>query len=873
MTVKNPATTEAKTGARPVVDRYPPEPAPRPEVFKLDDFPRLAGLREELISARKTICAERPRLITEFYRNEGFDRVKPVLRQARALRYVLERIPAVVFENELIVGSTTRFRYGTPVYPEFMSLALWPELPIIADRNFDPVDITEEEIDILAEEVFPFWKDLTIIEDVRRKNNDPEFLRLMERFVFFILTKANGITHLIPDYPTLVNRGLVTLIDEAADREKRAGDAEAAEFYRAVRTALEGVITFAGRYAAECEAEAERLEAGLAVGREAVPEAEGIEAGLVVGREAVPETEGVDAGRIGRRGAPAEKAESRRAAELREIAAILRRVPSGPAETLHEALQSIWITQVALHQENSNMALSFGRLDQILHPLYERDLAEGRLDRRRAAELVGCFFIKMGDHAPIAPSMSHEILGGASTNQAVTLGGMNPDGSDAVSGMTYLLLDVSTMLAMREPNICARLHRGSPPGYRRALVESIYRSGAAPALYGDERIIEALTAHGVSREDAIDYGVVGCVEILSACRTMGMTGAIMFNLAAVLELTLFGGVHPLSGLRIGPDTGGLSTFERYEDFYNAFRKQLAFLADLAAEGNARFADAHAELHPTPLLSALIRGTMESGRDVTRGGASINSSGVGVIGLADVTDSLAALKDRVFGKGVVTPAELEAALKADFEGHEKTFAILTRKSPKYGSDDPAADEVAVRLVKTVSSVFRKYRSPRGGRYQVGYWSVTFHTGLGAKIGALPNGRRKGAPLASGATPVSGAAVNGPTASFASTRRLPARFMANCIANNHKISRSLLGEPGRLDIFQRLVDGYFSGGGMQVQFTVQDRETLLAAQRNPELHRDLLVRVSGYSAYFCDLNRGMQDEIIARTEDAPARAGRQ
>ena len=795
--------------------------------FKLDDFPRLTRLREELLSARKTICAERPRLFTRFYRDEGFDGERPVLRQARALRYVLERLPAVVFEDELIVGSTTRFRFGTPIYPEFMSMAVWPELPTISRREFDPVDITEEEIDILSEEVFPYWQDRTITEYVRKNYRDPEFLRLMERFVFFILPKANGITHLIPDYPTLVNRGLASIIDEAAEREKGADDPEAAEFYRAAKVALEGVISFASRYAGECEAEADRVEAGSATGS---------------------------------------WTGSGRAAELREIAGILRRVPAVPAATLHEALQSIWITQVALHQENSNMALSFGRLDQILDPLYERDLSAGRLNEKLAAELIGCFFIKMGDHSFITPSMAHEILGGASTNQAVTIGGMKQDGSDGVNPATRLLLDVSTMMALREPNLCARLHRGSPPDYRRALVEAIYETGAAPALFGDERIIESLTSHGIDPEDARDYGIVGCVETASAYRTMGMTGAIMFNLATVLELALFGGKHPLSGLRIGPDTGSLRTFDRYEDFHRAFEVQLEFLAGLAAEGNARFAEAHAELHPTPLLSTLIRGTMESGRDVTRGGASINSSGIGIIGFADVVDSLAALREQVFGeRRAIESGELEDAIEADFEGFEKVRAILLNKTGKYGTDDPAVDELAAGLVEIIGSIFRKHQSPRGGRYQVGYWSVTFHTGLGAKTSALPNGRRKGAALASGATPVSGAAVKGPTASFASTRRLPARFIANCIANNHKISRNMLGKPGRLDIFRRLVDGYFNGGGMQVQFTVQDRETLIDAQRNPEKHRDLLVRVSGYTAYFCDLNRGMQDEIIARTED--------
>jgi formate C-acetyltransferase len=443
---------------------------------------------------------------------------------------------------------------------------------------------------------------------------------------------------------------------------------------------------------------------------------------------------------------------------------------------------------------------------------------------------------------------------------------MKPDGSDGVNELTFLMLKTAEMLALREPNVGARWHKESPLEYRRALVKSIYRTGAAPALYNDEEIITALTENGVVLEDARDYGIVGCVETTSAGRTMGMTGAIMFNLAAVLELTLNDGVHPLSGSRIGPGTGRLADFRSYEEFFNAFERQLGHMVDLAVEGNNRFAEAHAVLHPTPLLSALIEGTFKSGKDVTRGGAAYNSSGVGVVGLADVADSLSALKQLVFEEKLVSREELSEALKDDFAGHDKTRALLLNKAPKYGTDDPAADEVAAGLVKLVNDTFARHTNPRGGRYHIGYWSVTMHAGNFAYTGSLPNGRPKGTPLASGATPVSGVAIKGPTASLLSTAKLHSGFMANCIANNHKFSRNMFQQPGKLELFEKLVDGYFKTGGMQVQFNVHNKETLLNAQKNPDDYRDLLVRVSGYSAYFCDLNRQMQNEIIARTENS-------
>ncbi|MBU1669973.1 MAG: hypothetical protein KJ993_02620 [Actinobacteria bacterium] len=790
---------------------------PEIDAFALEDFPRLVRLREELIGAQPAICVERARLLTEFHRREGFDERRPVLRQAGALAHVLDHLPTPVFGDELIVGSTTSKRLGVPIFPEFTGLTIWPELTSISGRNDYPVLVSDAEIDVLSEEVFPFWKDLTVHEYVRRTGDNPLCLGVFERFKFFLAPKSNGISHLIPDFASVVDRGLDDIADEVRAGTERACDESAEEFLSAVLVALEAVVRFAGRYADECA----RLAGSTTGGR---------------------------------------------AEELAQTASILRKVPAKPAKGFREALQAIWITQVALHQENTNAALSFGRLDGILDRPYGDDLESGRLDRKRAAELLGCFFIKMQDHDVLTPTASRIVLGGGSANQAVTVGGLRPDGTDGTCETSLLIIKMAELLALREPNLCARLHRGSPGEYRNAIVNSIFSTGASPAVYNDAAIIDALTAHGVGTGDARDYGLIGCVETASAGRTMSMTGAILFNLASVMELAVNGGVDPPSGRRMGPETARLDLCGSYEEFLAAFRTQLESLVDLAVECNRRFAHAHAVLHPTPLLSSLIEGTIDAGADVTRGGARYNSSGVAVVALADVADSLSALKHAIFTKdGCVSPAELMDALADDFASHERTRALLTRKVPRYGADDPAADAVAVSLVEMIEAAFSRHSNFRGGRYHVGYWSMTLHAGAFALTGSLPSGRRRGEPLASGATPVSGAARRGPTASVASTARLPAECMANCIANNHKLSRSFLCEPGRLELLKNMIDGYFDIGGMQIQFIIQDSETLLEAQAMPDRYRDLLVRVSGYNAYFCDLTREMQDEIIARTED--------
>jgi pyruvate formate-lyase/glycerol dehydratase family glycyl radical enzyme len=783
----------------------------------LDDLPRIARLRRELLAAKPAVCVERARLVTEYLRRHGLGRDRAVLRQARVLGHVLDHLPTTVFDDELIVGATTRHRLGCMVFPEMMGAGIWPELTSLSTRAHDPVALSREDASTLARDVFPFWCDHTVHEHARRRAGDSACIRLSERIVFYLLSKANCISHVIPSFAMVLEHGMARIAEDATRRAAEATDAETRELHQACALVASAVLRFSERYALACE------EAALSASLE-------------------------------------------RARELREIARVLRRVPAQPARTLHEALQAIWLIQVALHQENNDVGMSIGRLDQLLGPLYRDDLTAGRQDPQSACELLASFFLKLGDHTPLIPAAAHELVGGSATNQAVTIGGLTPAGQDAVNDATYLILAANNLLRLREPNLCARLHATADATYRRALSESIYRTGASPALYGDEAVIDALEGQGMRSEDARDYGIVGCVEASIPGRTMGMTGAILFNLASVLELALNDGVHPLSGLRIGPATGELRRFGSFAEVERAFVTQLEHMTGLATEGNALLAEAHAELHPTPLLSALVEGTATSGRDVTRGGARYNSSGVAIIGLADVADSLTALRALVFADPpLLDAARVHDALQTDFVDDERVRVMLLRKAPKYGQDDHNADGVAAWLVERIDTCFAAHAAPRDGNYRVGYWSMTMHAGLGALTGSLPNGRRRGAPLASGGTPVAGVSVAGPTASLASTAKLPARHMANGIALNHKLSRALLAQRGKLALLDRLVQTYFARGGMQVQYTVHDRRTLLAAQVDPESHRDLLVRVSGYTAYFCELNRRMQDEIIGRTED--------
>jgi len=790
--------------------------------FRLEDFPRVKRLREEILKAVPAVGLLRSRLLVDYFEKNGFDLEHPLRRQAESLKYILSHLEPEIFPEELIAGSCTEHRLGCVMFPEFQASLIWPELIHLPRRKRHPVNISKEAIEEFSFRIFPYFKDKNIHEWTKMRFGYRDSIKLMERMVFYLIALPNGVSHLIPNYPIAIQLGFNRIREMAGEKRKAiSGNGREAqdqrEFYQAMEMVSEGVIVFARNHSSKCQE--------------------------LAGQEPNPE----------------------RKRELLEISRILGRVPAEPARTFQEALQSLWITHLAVLQENSDLAINFGRMDQYLLPYYQRDLAEGRLDLKKAMELLLCFYIKTNDHTPLVPAMGEALFGGSATNQSITLSGVDQSGKDATNLLSYLMVKALDLLRLREPNVDARFHRDSPLLWYEKVLESVRSTGAAPALYNDDAIIPALMSKGAKLEHARDYGVVGCVETTVQGKVYGMTGSILLNLAALLELTLNNGIHPYSGRQIGPQTGYLRDFENFDRVWEAFRAQLNFMADQSVEAEMMYDQAHKELHPIPLLSALIEGPMEKGKDLTQGGAIYNSSGVWVVGLADVADSLAALKTLVFEEKRVSAKEMEDALRADFKGAEKMQAMCLNRAPKYGNDDPKADEIAVKMVEEVDRVYAKHQNYRGGPYQIGYWTMTMHTGYGRLTSAFPSGRKKGQALASGATPVSGAARKGPSAALSSTAKLPSYGLANSIANNHKIPLSLLQEPGKMKVLEQLVKGFFKKGGLQVQFVIADKNVLIAAINNPDLAKDLLVRVSGYTAYFGDLDRAMQEEIVNRTED--------
>ena len=788
----------------------------------LDTLPLLTSLRQRCLSARAEVCIERARHITTFLRDRA-DVSEPMeIRYARAVNHFLANKLPLFPDDNLLAGTTTSKPFGAPVYPELTGLTIWPELDTMSTREKNPQLISREDADELNFKVFPYWMEKNILEATRARERNPPCMRLFERIVFFIAGKAGTISHTVPCYTTALEKGLEWLIAEAARHEQELAargslspdETQTLDFYRATRSALEGIMAYAGALSARA------LEL-----------------------------------------ARAEKDPARKR-NLEAMASVCAQVPARPARTFREAINGLWILQIAIHAESINMAISPGRLDQILLPWYQQDIAGGRLTIQEAMELVGCLWLKLNDNTNLVPETGEELFGGAGTVPAVTLGGITEAGEDAVNDLTYIMLRITELLKTRDPSLNARYHlEVNSSLYRDRVAEVIASTQSVPAFYNDIAAIKTLENQGIATGDARDYAIIGCVELSASGRSYDASSSIMLNLVSALELALYNGTRPITGdEQIGPATGTAGSFRTFEEFWVAFKTQLRWLIGQAIQLNEMMGRTHQEHLPTPLLSALFQGPMEKGKDLIFGGARYNSSGATHIGFADTVDSLNAIEKGVFIDHRCTFPELLEALKRDFEGDTVLHAYLVNRTPKYGSEDPLAVKNSRNLLRFLYETYQGYTNYRGGRYRPAYWTMTNHAGQGKLSGALPNGRRAYRIFASGITPVSQAA-SGLAPCLNAVGGIDALHIPGGEAFNLKYSA--IKDQDDLQKFSQAILAYFRTGGLHIQFNIMSYEMLLDARAHPEDYPELLVRVSGYSAYFKDLNDAMKDEIITRT----------
>jgi formate C-acetyltransferase len=799
--------------------------------YSIDDFPRLKGFVDEHFEVKPALCHERPKLLTDWFRANGFETDPegrpwvPELRQAGAFRYLMENRKPLLREGDLLAGTTTTKKIGVVVYPDTHGTMIWGELKSARERPLSPYEISDETVKVFHE-IFPFYAKRNMREWVRDTYDNPLSQQMDERFAVYFMWKTAALSHTIADFPRLLRRGtggIIEDIDDELARDTGAGE-EKKNSLEAMKICLEGLAAYAKNLS---------RDAGERAAREK------------------------DAGRK---------------VELERIAANCAKVPERPAETLEEALQAIWIGWVGLHMESTNAGLSIGRMDQWLQPYFVLDtdgMSPEELDEyvKRAVELVGCFYMRCTDHLPLIPDIGNYLFGGSSSDQAITLGGVRPDGTDAVNDMTYIYLKVTEMLGIRDPNVNARYHPGvNSDAYLKRLCEVNLITAATPSMHNDVAVMESLEEFGYATEDLRDWSATGCVEPTLSGKHIGHTNCMMMNMVGALEMAMNDGRHPLMDWSVGPRTGLIEDgdFETFEDFFSAFEAQFKFLIDSSCEYNNMLGQAHSVLRPTPLLSSLINDCIANGSDATKGGARYNSSGAACIGLADVTDSLLVIKKLVFEEGKVTFAELKKAVDEDFEGHPALRAMAATKVPLFGSGSDEAVVMADRVASFAHSTYGAHMNFRGGPYTSGFWSMANHVAFGTLSGALPSGRLAGKAFTPGLTPEPNASKN-LLDNIRDVAKLDPRNLNNNIAFNVKVVPAAGEQRERVveNMFS-YVKTYFELGGMQMQMNVVTSAMLRDAMEHPEEYRNLLVRISGYNAYFVTLNKDMQIELIERAE---------
>ena len=771
--------------------------------------PRIEILLKKMQAQPRFASIEQARIITRCYReNEGLPRI---LQRAFALKAALEQIEIAIEPEELIVGNRTAgVRWGV-VFPESGDNWVNREFESLPTRPQDRFNVREEDIETFRRDIYPYWQGRSL-EDVLRIRNGEEFDDL--GMVVKINQKDHAQGHICPDCERWLKLGPAGLLHWAQEELVSAPE-EKRNFYRAVSTVMEGAIAFMRRYA--------------------------------------------DLARKMAEGCGDENREG-----LLQVAANCRNLSERPAQDFHEAMQSVWFLFTILHMESNASSFSPGRMDAFLWSYYEADVREGRMDEARALELIECLWLKFNQIVYMRNAHSAKYFAGFPIGFNIVLGGVDGEGRDFVNQLSFLMLRAQKNLCLPQPNLSVRLHKGTGDELLKEAIRVVAKGSGMPQFFSDTAVIPALEDLGVSAQDALNYAVVGCVELTSQGNNLGWSDAAMFNMNKVLELTLNGGKCLLTGRQLAPNYGDLTTYESFSDLESAFRQHMDDYIDRMLAACEVVEAAHQELLPSPFLSAVICDCMETGVDVTAGGARYNFSGIQMIQVANLADSLAAIRDLVYDQKRVGRAELLDALRADFEGYDKLRAMLIHRAPKYGNDIDSVDMLGAKWAEHFKERLRSRTNYRGGPYHTGMYTVSAHVPMGENLGASPDGRKAREPLADGGmSPVYGRDVTGPTAVLKSVSKLDKNLTSNGGLLNMKFLPSFFATERGIDKFSYFLRTLVDLEIPHIQFNVVRREDLLDAQQHPEKYQSLTVRVAGYTAYFVELDRKLQNEIIART----------
>jgi formate C-acetyltransferase len=781
---------------------------------------RVARLRAQSLETKPWLALERAQMLTAFYRTCDAAQSVPV-RRASSLAWLMERKTIYIGGEELIVGERGPAPKGTSTYPELCCHSM-EDLEILHTRDKISYVVSDEARRIQAEEVIPYWKGGSMRDRIFA-GMTPEWKDAYTAGIFteFMEQRAPGHTVL---GDVIYRKGLLDLqadIDAALERLDWNGDPRAwdkQQELQAMRIAAGAVMRFAERHA--------DLALRMA----------------------------------------GEEPHAGRKAELARIAEVCRHVPAHAPRSFHEALQAYWFVHLGVITElNTWDSFNPGRLDQHLAPFYERDLATGALDREAARELLECFWVKFNNQpAPPKVGVTAAESGTYTDFCNINTGGLKSDGSDGVSEVTYLILEVIDEMRLLQPSSNLQLSKKNPERFLKRGLEIVRKGWGQPSIFNADMVVEELLRQGKSIEDARAGGISGCVET----GAFGKEAYILtgyFNTAKVLEITLANGFDRRTGKQIGIESGDPRAFGSYDELFQAFRRQLRHFIDIKIRGNNVIERLYAQYMPAPFLSVLVDDCIANGRDYHDGGPRYNTTYIMGTSPGSVTDSLSAIRYHVFDRRTAGMDELLQALDADFDGYEKLRLQLWNKTPKYGNDDAYADGILKEVFDAFYDTINGRPNTKGGVYRVNYLSTTCHVYFGSVTGATPDGRHAWEPLSDGISPTQGADRHGPTAVIQSAAKLDHARTGGTLLNQKFSPRLVEGESG-LDHLAHLVRAYFKLDGHHIQFNIVTAETLREAQREPEKHRALIVRVAGYSDYFCDLTPALQGEIIARTEQS-------
>jgi len=778
---------------------------------------RVRKLRQASLDTKPRISVERAEMITEFYKHSG--ELSATIRRALAFKHLMGNKAIFIGDGELIVGERGPLPKATPTYPELCCHSL-EDLQILNDRKKIPFAVDDQTLAAHRDRFIPFWRGRSM-RDVIFSEMSEEWKSAYEAGVYteFMEQRAPGHTVLddkiyrkgFLDFKSDIEKALQNLdYHDDPDAYKKQKELEA------MSICCDAIVRFAERHAEKAREMAQR--------------------------ESNPQ----------------------RKRELERIAEVCTHVPAHAPRDFWEALQAYWFVHLGVITElNTWDSFCPGHLDRHLYPFYKKGIDDGTLTREQAQELLQCFWVKFNNQpAPPKVGITAEESATYTDFSNINLGGLNPDGSDGVNDVSYLILDVIDEMRLIQPSSNIQLSKKNPDRFLKRACEIIRKGWGQPSIFNADLIVEELVRQGKAVEDARSGGTSGCVE--TGCfgkEAYILTGYL--NLPKILEVTLNNGLDPRTGKKIGLATGDPTSFESFEVFFDAFYKQLRHFVDIKVRGNNVIERLFASYMPAPFLSILIDDCVSKGRDYNDGGPRYNTDYIMGVGIGTLTDSLATIKYHVFDKKQLSMKQLLASLKANFQGHEIVRQMLWNKTPKYGNDDDHADELLKKSFDALYNVVSGRKNTKGGFYAVNYLSTTCHVYFGSVVGATADGRRAWDPLSEGVSPVQGADTHGPTAVIKSASKMDQIRVGGTLLNQ-KFSPSLLeGEVG-IDNLAHLVRSYFRLDGHHVQMNVITAETLRAAQANPEKYRDLIVRVAGYSDYFCDLNKALQDEIIARTE---------